>query len=69
MGKRCKQLLDLSLQGVTEIEGMSEDEKKFLQTKRTYKDFNKGLCIPSKLVARQIDGGVLLMETTFEMRE
>lgn len=69
MGRRCKQLLDLSLRGVTEIDDMTDDEEKFLSTKRTYADFKEGLCIPSKLVAHQIDGGVLLSETTFEMRE
>lgn len=69
MGKRCKELLNLSLQGKTEIEHMTDEEKKFLSKKRSYKDFAQGLCIPSKLIARQIEGGVLLTETTFEMRE
>lgn len=69
MGKRCKELFNANLEGKTEIENMTENEKEFLQTKRTYKDFKKGLLVPSKLTAKQIQGGVLLKETTFEMRE
>lgn len=67
MGKRCKDLLNLSLQGKTEIENMTEEEKDFLATKREMTDLKVGLKIPSKLVAKNIDGGILLKNTTFEL--
>ncbi len=67
MGKRCKQLLDLSMRGIKEVEGMTEEEEEFLKTKRDFCDFKVGLKIPSKLVAKNIKGGVLLVPTTYEM--
>lgn len=67
MGKRCKQLLDLSMRGINEIEGMTYEEQYFLKEKRDFCDFKVGLKIPSKLVAKNIVGGVLLVNTTYEM--
>ena len=67
MGKRCKELFNLSLQGITEIDGMTTDEQEFLSTPRTIDDFTIGLKIPSKLIAKQVEGGTLLCTTTFEM--
>lgn len=46
----------------------TEDEEKFLSTKRTIKDFDIGLRVPSKLLPKRIRGGVLLVDTTYEMR-
>ncbi len=67
MGRRCKQLLNASLEGENEVPEMNEEEQEFLKTKRTYDDFKVGLTIPSKLVAKNIKGGVLLVNTTYEM--
>lgn len=67
MGKRCKELFNYSLQGKTEIDKMTPEEKEFLKTKRTIKDFKVGLKVPSKLIAKQVEGGTLLCTTTFEM--
>lgn len=68
MGDRCKKLLDNSLRGVKEIEKMTEEEKEFLQKDRELTDFTYGLCIPSKLLARQVVGGIVLTPTTFQIR-
>ena len=35
---------------------------------RTLKDFDLGLTIPGKLMPKQIPGGVLLVNTWYEMR-
>ena len=67
MGKRCKELLNASLEGETTIDDMTDEEQEFLKTKREFKDFKTGLKIPSKLVAKNIKGGVLLVNTTYEM--
>lgn len=67
MGKRCKELFNCSLQGKTEIDKMTPEEEEFLKTKRTMKDFKVGLKVPSKLIAKQVEGGTLLCTTTFEM--
>ena len=46
----------------------TEDEIKFLKIKRTLEDFKIGLKIPGKLIPKRIRGGVLLVDTTYEMR-
>ena len=80
MPQKCKNLFELSLQGVDEKElnnyteeekelnNYTEEEKEFIKTKRTLNDFKVGLKIPGKLLPKRIRGGVLLVETTYEMR-
>ena len=73
MGKRCK---DLFIQSITgdrykeseEIDPYTEEELEFLQTKRDITDLNVGLKVPSKLTPKNIPGGILLVNTTFEIR-
>ena len=82
MPKRCKKLLNLSLEGTANIRGYaengewkewSEEEKEFLfedgcRIVRSYNDFTVGLTVPGKLLPCRIPGGVLLVETSYEMR-
>ena len=76
MPQKCKDLFELSLQGNAEYDTnkYSEDEIKFLfddehnPIKRSYYDFKSGLVVPSKLMPKRIQGGVLLVETTYEMK-
>lgn len=49
-------------------EKASEEKRDFVTTKRTLKDFKAGLKIHGKLIPKQIKGGVILVETEFEMR-
>ena len=67
MPDRCKRLMDASLRGVIP-EGLPPDALDFVKIKRELKDFDVGLRIPGKLMPRRIPGGVLLVETDFEMR-
>lgn len=67
MPERCKQLFLESI-GETYLEDKTEEEIAFCDTVRTLADFKEGLCIPSKLRPRRIDGGVILEKTTYEMR-
>ena len=46
----------------------TEEELEFIKTKRTLEDFKVGLKVPSKLMPKRIRGGVLLVNTTYEMR-
>ena len=66
MPDKCKQLFQTSMNG--REEGETEEEKEFTRTKRTIEDFTTGLLIPGKLLPKQIPGGTLLVETTYEMR-
>ena len=69
--ERCKKLYQMSMDGnytQEQFDSLTEEEKEFVKVKRTMNDFGKGLKIPSKLVPKQIKGGVVLVETTYEMR-
>lgn len=82
MPKKCKKLLNLSLEGTADIRGYEENgelkewtegEKDFLfngeeKIIRTYNDFKVGLTVPGKLLPCRIPGGVLLVDTSYEMR-
>lgn len=67
MPQRCKDLFLTSI-GCGNAIPKTADEEEFLKTKRTIKDFKVGLKVPSKLLPKQIPGGILLKETTYEMR-
>lgn len=70
MPESCKNLLRLSMEGYTpeEFERLNEEEQEFVSKRRTLEDFKKGLKVPSKLLPKQIKGGTVLVETTYEMR-
>lgn len=70
MPQKCKDLFNKSMQGyeVKESDNYTQNELKFLATKRDYSDFKVGLCVPGKLLPKRIKGGVLLVDTTYEMR-
>lgn len=75
MPKKCKDLFELSMQGTADAnENWSDEEKEFLFNKdnkpivRDYSDFKVGLKVPDKLRPIRIRGGVLLVNTTYEMR-
>ena len=46
----------------------TKEEKEFMQKHRTIEDFKIGLKVPGKLLPKRIRGGVLLVDTTYEMR-
>ena len=84
MPNKCKNLFVLSMQGNADINGYTEprtgthkewteDEKQFLfkdntPIKRDLSDFKIGLKVPGKLRPKRIRGGVLLVNTSYEMR-
>lgn len=70
MPQKCKDLFNKSMQGyeVKESDNYTQSELKFLATKRDYSDFKVGLCVPGKLLPKRIKGGVLLVDTAYEMR-
>lgn len=75
MPKRCKDLFELSLSGDADInKEWGDEEKEFLfdeynnPIKRDYSSFKIGLKVPGKLRPKRIRGGVLLVDTSYEMR-
>ena len=82
MPDKCKELFVKSFETTSEklqewkeemIDGTerykySDEDIEFLSQRRTMDDFKLGLKIPGKLVPKRIPGGVLLVETTYEMR-
>ena len=72
MPERCKTLFIKSMTGDIPKDSdrgkYTQDELKFIEKRRTLNDFNVGLCVPGKLLPKRIRGGILLVNTTYEMR-
>ena len=74
MPQKCKELFaktldeNYTIEADKDKEKLSEEEIEFLSTKRTLSDFKLGLKVYGKLLPKRIQGGVVLMETTYEMR-
>lgn len=72
MPERCKELFIKSMKGEQpkgeKRDKYTKEELEFLETKRTINDFNIGLKVPGKLLPKRIRGGVILVDTTYEMR-
>lgn len=72
MPEKCKELFIKTLDENYDVEqekgDITDDEREFLKTKRTIEDFKIGLKIYGKLLPKRIQGGVVLTETTYEMR-
>ena len=74
MPNKCKKLFNISLQDYNKeefnevIKDLTDEELKFVKEKRNITDFKLGLKVPGKLMQRNIMGGVVLMDTTFEFR-
>lgn len=70
MPEHCKKLFLMSMEGPTEeqLANLPEEEQQFVSVKRTLEDFTIGLRVPGKLRPKRIRGGVLLTDTTYEMR-
>lgn len=68
MPDRCKELFRRSVDGEGATEQDTKEAKEFLKTPRTIEDFKVGLKVPGKLMPRRIKGGVVLLDTTYEMR-
>lgn len=68
MPSACKDLFIHSMNGTCPLKNPGEEAIKFLEKKRTIEDFTLGLKVPGKLIPKRIQGGIVLMETTYEMR-
>lgn len=70
MPEKCKRLFLKSMEGYTPTEGdgYTDIEREFLSVKRELTDFNVGLAVPGKLLPKRIRGGVILVDTIYEMR-
>lgn len=78
MPDTCKNLLNQSLIGFDQNnmneeqkklwEQLCEEDRQFITTKREITDFKTGLKINGKLLPKRIRGGIILVETTYEMR-
>lgn len=70
MPEKSKRLFMGSVNGWNggQAEEYTEEEQDFLRTKRELTDFKVGLTVPGKLTPRNIPGGILLTETSYQMR-
>lgn len=70
MPDKCKELFNLSLTTREPVKGKKykDNELAFIKVPRTLEDFKVGLSVPGKLNPKRIKGGILLVETPYEMR-
>lgn len=70
MPENCKEILRRGLEGelAKEDENLPEQTKDFLRVYHNLNEFKVGLKIWGKLLPKRIKGGVVLVETTYEMR-
>lgn len=68
MPDRCKLLFLKSIGENVQLDDLNEDEQDFLKTPRTIEDFKVGLKVPGKLMPKRIRGGILLVDSVYEMR-
>ena len=75
MPEECKKLFLRSMDNTPlteeEIKENKYNQEKidFINDKKTIEDFNIGLLVPGKLLPRRIKGGIVLEETTYELRD
>ena len=74
MPDHCKQLFNLSISNSWKIDfkddyyKLSDIAREFVDEHRTIEEFQEGLRVPEKLMPKRIKGGVLLVNTMYEMR-
>ena len=51
-----------------EVADLSPEQKDFISTRRTIRDFHVGLKVPGSLKAKRIEGGTILLDNIYEMR-
>lgn len=69
MPERSKELFISAITGdKTNLTNLSTEEKIFLTEKKELTDFKLGLTVPGNLIPKTIPGGVILKETTFQIR-
>lgn len=74
MPDNCKGLFAWSMTGRKpsgldkELDELPEDQQEFVKERRSLEDFTVGLAVPGKLMPRRIPGGIILVDTMFEMR-
>lgn len=68
MPERCKDLFALSMGECRQVKDMNFNELKFAVKDRDIEDFKIGLTVPGKLLPKRIRGGVLLVDTNYQMR-
>ena len=70
MPKKSKDLFITSLQGYesSEEDSYTQEEVQFISQKRELTNFDIGLKVPGKLMPKRVKGGILLVDTTYEMR-
>ena len=77
MPESCKKIFIKSMQEDKESipkedeewwDDLNETERKFVLSHKQLSDFKEGLVVPGKLMPKRIKGGIILVETDYEMR-
>lgn len=68
MPERSKKLFLKSIGEKIDIEAQNKQEQEFLQKARSIDDFDIGLSVAGKLLPKRIKGGIVLVDTMFQIR-
>lgn len=69
MNENTKDIIQSEWFDLVDDEYKSAEVVNFLSTTRTIKDFDYDLQIPGKLLPKHIDGGIILEDTMYTMKE
>lgn len=69
MPEKCKHLFLKSIEGgPLDLDEYTEEEIEFINKKREITDFDIGLKVPGKLLPKRIIGGIVLVNSTYQIR-
>ena len=68
MAERCKKLFLASMKEEVDLGETEDYEQEFINKERTIEDFTIGLAVPGKLMPKRIPGGIVLVDSIYEMR-
>lgn len=69
MPEKCKELFIRSMkEDYDGIDEYTQEEQDFIHTPHQLTDFKTGLVVPGKLLPKRIRGGIVLVDTSYEIR-
>lgn len=68
MPDRCKKVVQKALEGDKDFTGLDPEQIPIVENGMQLEDFKKGFKVWGKLIPKRIEGGIILKDTTFELR-
>lgn len=68
MPDNCKKVVERALEHDKDLEGLTPEQVDLVKRGMELEDFKEGFKVYGKLIPKRIEGGIVLKETTFELR-